>query len=263
MAEEARSDATSLVVFEFKMKAHRYSSSIFSGMIAFPYSSLHALSRGVSGFANSPGDPKMAMHVYVLDAQGAAMKGLPAEAGLSVLIFDANGEEHGRSKAGFKWALDIEGAIDLTEGGLNLRQVNDLQGRWPQPNFTRNTNIFSGGTEPMMGMANSNLAAALVEDIDPEFVVRAVRWFEKLVKIDNNLGTASFALIEIMQKVPPSSIFGRKEHKIEDVLTLCQRVLSMLRELQTQRHGHTKLESMSFNSRLAMCQECLHQMRSH
>jgi cysteine desulfurase len=70
----------------------------------------------------------MAMHVFVLDAQGAAMKGLAAKADLSVLIFDANGEEHGRSEVGFKWALDIEGAIDLTKGGLSLRQVNDLQG---------------------------------------------------------------------------------------------------------------------------------------
>jgi hypothetical protein len=59
-----------------------------------------------------------------------------------------------------------------------------------------------------MGVVNNNLAAALVEEIDPEFVARAVRWFESLVKIDNNLGAATFALIEVMQKVPqkhPSS----------------------------------------------------------
>ena len=38
------------------------------------------------------------------------------KAGLSVLIFDANGKEHGRSNAGLKWALNIEGAIDMTKG---------------------------------------------------------------------------------------------------------------------------------------------------
>jgi cysteine desulfurase len=41
--------------------------------------------------------------------------------GLSVLIFDANGEEQGRSSAGFKWALNIEGAIDMIKGELRLR----------------------------------------------------------------------------------------------------------------------------------------------
>jgi hypothetical protein len=56
-----------------------------------------------------------------------------------------------------------------------------------------------------MGVVNNNLTGALIREIDPEFVVRAVRWFEKLVKIDNNLGVASFALIEIMQEVPSSS----------------------------------------------------------
>jgi hypothetical protein len=82
------------------MQVRRYTSSIYAGMIAFPYSSLHALSNGVSYFAKRPGDPKMAMHVYVLDAEGAAFRGQSSKAGLSVLIFDANGEELGRSSAG-------------------------------------------------------------------------------------------------------------------------------------------------------------------
>jgi hypothetical protein len=43
-----------------------------------------------------------------------------------------------------------------------------------------------------------------VDDVDPEFVVRSVDWFEKLVNIDNNLGAGSFALLEIMQKVNQS-----------------------------------------------------------
>ena len=55
-----------------------------------------------------------------------------------------------------------------------------------------------------MGVLNTNLSAALVEDIDPDFVTRSVRWFEKLVKIDNNLGAGSFVLVEVMQKVFPN-----------------------------------------------------------
>lgn len=53
----------------------------------------------------------------------------------------------------------------------------------------------------LMGAVNNNLAATLVKDIDAEFVIRSVHWFEKLLKIDNNLGAGSFALIEIMQEV--------------------------------------------------------------
>jgi hypothetical protein len=117
-----------LVVTSFKLKAYKYPSSIYSGMIAFPYSSLEALSRGVSDFSKRSDDPRMAMHVFVLDSQGRALKGLPSEADLSLFVYDANGEEHGRSAAGFKWALGVEGAIDMTKGGLSLRDVNGMQG---------------------------------------------------------------------------------------------------------------------------------------
>lgn len=50
----------------------------------------------------------------------------------------------------------------------------------------------------MMGTVNNNLAAALVNKINPESIIRAVRWFEKVGQIDNNLGAGSFALLEIM-----------------------------------------------------------------
>jgi hypothetical protein len=63
---------------------------------------------------------------------------------------------------------------------------------------------FAGDSEALMGTVNNNLATALVDDVDPEFVVRSVDWFEKLVNIDNNLGAGSFALLEIMQKVSQS-----------------------------------------------------------
>jgi hypothetical protein len=56
-------------------------------------------------------------------------------------------------------------------------------------------------TGEFMGVVNNNLAAALIEEIDPELVIRTVRWFESLVKIDNNLGAATFVVIEVMQKV--------------------------------------------------------------
>jgi hypothetical protein len=46
---------------------------------------------------------------------------------LVVHVYDALGEKHGRSEEGFKWALDIEGAIDMTKE-LTLKEVSNLQG---------------------------------------------------------------------------------------------------------------------------------------
>jgi len=43
-------------------------------------------------------------------------------------VYDTNGEEHGRSNDGFKWALDIEGAVDMTES-MTLRQVSQQFGK--------------------------------------------------------------------------------------------------------------------------------------
>ncbi len=111
-----------------KLKAHRCPSTIYAGMITLPYSSLEVLSKGVSAFA-SRHDPKLAMHIFVLDTDGAALKGQPAKASLSIMVFDAHGEEHGHSDAGSKWALDIEGAVDMTKGNMSIREVNGLQGR--------------------------------------------------------------------------------------------------------------------------------------
>jgi hypothetical protein len=132
-------------VTAFKVKAYKYPSSVYAGMIAFPYTSLDALSKGVSEFANRTSDPKMAMHVYVLDSQGSVLKGLPSKVDLSVFVYDANGEEHGRSVDGFKWALDIEGAIDQTKANLSLREVNGLQGEKLPDNDRANSHRLQHG----------------------------------------------------------------------------------------------------------------------
>lgn len=102
----------------------------------------------------------------------------------------------------------------MTKGTISIREVNDLQGRgFPKCHILVTLDyayFFAAGTESLMGMLNSNLSAALVEEIDPQFVVRGVRWFEELVQIDSNLGAGTFVLIEVMQKVRqhhPSSNF--------------------------------------------------------
>jgi hypothetical protein len=70
----------------------------------------------------------MALHLYCLDLTQGAFTGQDPSPGIAILVFDANGEEHGRSDAGFKWALEIEGAVDFTKS-MSLREVNQQGGR--------------------------------------------------------------------------------------------------------------------------------------
>lgn len=128
------------------MRTYPYTSSIFAGPIAYPPSALEAVSRRVSEYTRRPFDPKLSVHcligaadegagqsTWVAESErpgGAESEGA-AEFKLCVFVFDAHGEEHGRSAEGFQWALDVPGAVDMTTV-TNLRGVNDLQGECMQ-----------------------------------------------------------------------------------------------------------------------------------
>jgi hypothetical protein len=115
------------VVTTFKLKCYRYTNSIYAGMIMYPLSAVDEISNRVAEFVKRP-DLKMALHVFMGDVEGRALKGEQPNLTISLLVFDAHGEEHGRSDAGFKWALDIPGAVDTTKS-MNLKAVNQLQGK--------------------------------------------------------------------------------------------------------------------------------------
>jgi len=99
------------------------------------------------------------------------------------MIFDANGEEHGRSENGFKWAFDIPGAIDTTKV-MTLLEIHDL---------TSYSIISKGAT-------NNWTCGALVSNIDPDFLVRAFSWYKRVLDTDEAFGGGTFLLLEMMQK---------------------------------------------------------------
>ena len=69
---------------------------------------------------------KIAMFCYLM--QKDKLKFIGAEDDCIVIhVVDHEGEEHGRSDQGFKWALDIPGAIDKTRV-TNIRGVAQMQG---------------------------------------------------------------------------------------------------------------------------------------
>lgn len=66
------------------------------------------------------------MFLYVLKKELLDSMGADQDM-LVVHAFDAHGEEHGRSEAGFGWALKLNGAVDGTKV-MNLKGLSDLQG---------------------------------------------------------------------------------------------------------------------------------------
>lgn len=116
------------MVTAFKLRVYKYPSSIYSGRITYPQDALPVVVKAVADFVRRPSNPRTAMHFYCLDLNQGAFTSQKPRPGIAIFIYDANGEEHGRSVAGFKWALDIKGAVDET-ASMTYREVNAAFGR--------------------------------------------------------------------------------------------------------------------------------------
>ncbi len=110
----------------FKLRAYRYTESIYAGPIYLPKDTLPEIARAATDFTQRSHDGKLAMFLYVLKKELLESIGVDQDM-LVVHAFDAHGEEHGRSDEDFGWALRLKGAVDGTKR-MNLRGVADLQG---------------------------------------------------------------------------------------------------------------------------------------
>jgi hypothetical protein len=97
-------------------------------MIMFPKEALYVLARRLSNWVARSNETNTALHLYCLNPTHSAFTGQDPAPAIAIMIFDANGEEHGRSEAGFKWAFEIEGAIDRTKS-MTHREVNQQGGK--------------------------------------------------------------------------------------------------------------------------------------
>ena len=70
--------------------------------------------------------PKTAMFLYVMRKELLHFIGANEDM-LVVHAHDSRGENRGREE--FRWALEIDGAIDQTKAGLTQRDVAALQGK--------------------------------------------------------------------------------------------------------------------------------------
>lgn len=163
-------------------------------MIHYPAESVHELSAAVANWVRTTADPKLAMHLFVFDFSMRTLHGEAAQPHLVALIFDSHGEEHGRSDKGFKWALDIPGAVPRVRE-MALPEVHELQ----------------RSTEKSHGTAETWLQAALIDEIDDETVVRAFKWYENIANEEPELALGTFALLEVMQEVSDRVTVGTQD----------------------------------------------------
>jgi hypothetical protein len=133
---------------------------LWAGPILLPNtpSVLKRIAEGIVSMDAQPRDPKVAMFLYMMRKEVIIALG-GRDAMVVVHAFDANGEEHGRER--FKWALEMEGVMDMTEI-KNLKGVADMQGQsyhFPPTYFyffsssarsktTRSADIFFPPTRP-------------------------------------------------------------------------------------------------------------------
>ena len=131
-----------------------------------------------------PADPKLAMHVLTRGVgMGEAAQG--AHPGIAIMMFDANGEEHGRSEDGFAWAFRIPGAIEVSTAETTLRNMHALADGFRD---WQGNNMF-WGSAPLLG------------EIDDETLVRAWGWWEATFKLHEGFQDGSTVLLEFMQEV--------------------------------------------------------------
>jgi FAD/FMN-containing dehydrogenase len=173
------------VVSALKMRARRYREAIFAGMAFLPYERLDEVGRWVAAMVEREKDPKLA---FTITNQGPGT-GRPAQGarpGIAVYLFDANGEDHARSKDhGFGELLAMEG-VELLGGMVPLSGMTKLADSYRS---YQGVNKF-WGTAPL-----------LEEKLDAGLIARAWVWYEKSIEDCPELGDGSTVLFEFSQEV--------------------------------------------------------------
>ncbi|KAN0076339.1 hypothetical protein V8E54_006481 [Elaphomyces granulatus] len=180
------------VITEAKIKVHPFTSNICCFTIRFPDYALPAVSEAVSAFSKRPSEPKVAMHVFLMDLEQRTLRDEAPKACLELLIYDAHGKEHAQSEEGFKWALDIDGAMVGPMSSVTLRQMNESQAK----------------LRSYMGM-NGCLSTAITDNIDRGILIRGKKWWEQVIATNPFLGANTYMILEVMQEAVFASSGGR------------------------------------------------------
>lgn len=189
------------VVTAFKLRAYRYTQSIFAGPILLPKDMLPQIARAVADFTQRSHDGKMGMFLYVL--KKALLDSIGVEQDMLVVhAFDAHGEKHGRSEQGFGWALGLKGAVDQTKV-MNLREVANMQGETDQQLLSGRLvdSLNTGFIGQAQGLAISYWSPLAIPEMTEELVVRSFEWFDNVSAAEGSIKDNAYLIFEVMQKV--------------------------------------------------------------
>ena len=116
--------------FKFRARPFPENGNLWGGQILIPRESLLQVAKGITSLVEKDRrglmSQKAALFLYIVEKGKVKFIGADEDM-LVVHVFDQRGEAKGREE--FKWALDIEGAIDTTRADMTLWDVSKLQGK--------------------------------------------------------------------------------------------------------------------------------------
>jgi FAD/FMN-containing dehydrogenase len=177
------------VVVGLKMRARRYHEAIFAGLVFVPYERLEEVGEWVERAVERLKDPKTAFFI-TNQGPGTGVPPQGAKPGIAVVLFDAYGEEHAKSKEeGFGEIFEMEGLVEISCGLVPLSGMTKLAESYKS---YQGVNQF-WGSAPLME-----------EKVDAGIIKRAWDWYAKAVEECPVLDQGSTVLFEFCQAVSRS-----------------------------------------------------------
>jgi FAD/FMN-containing dehydrogenase len=177
------------VVVGLKMRARRYHEAIFAGLVFVPYERLEEVGEWVERAVERLKDPKTAFFI-TNQGPGTGVPPQGAKPGIAVVLFDAYGEEHAKSKEeGFGEIFEMEGLVEISCGLVPLSGMTKLAESYKS---YQSVNQF-WGSAPLME-----------EKVDAGIIKRAWDWYAKAVEECPVLDQGSTVLFEFCQAVSQS-----------------------------------------------------------
>ncbi|KAL0943037.1 cysteine desulfurase [Colletotrichum truncatum] len=197
------------VITKVLLRAHHYPTNIWSGLVLVPRKWLTQLIDEMIEFNNSKPHPKVTYFVYFMPKRllHTVLEQDEPDAEDSVIfhVYDALGEEHGRSL--FRWVLEKPGAIDRTRV-TNMKGVVDMQ---------RNAAVLRGKMKTLY-------APMALVDVDRDILTRAVAFYDKLGSLDKSIQDISSIIFEFLLLRPPiggaSEVAWPRSPKLNHLLLL-------------------------------------------
>lgn len=188
------------------LRARQYKTDgIYLAQIKYPLNKLKEVSAGVAKQVAHNTDPRLAFHAFLLNHKSPLFD---SSLHVGLMVFDARGESHARSREGFKWAFDIDEVV--VEGReMSLYEVNQQTGQ-SQGSLVHslqcfvaslNTNLTIDFAKALMGKFHTFDATGLITDVDNDILIRADIWFRRVLKTNDAFAAASYCLIEFTQPV--------------------------------------------------------------